>query len=170
VTRSAGVKENLEISSVRCLNLSYQWEQPHSSCNSNSCLSILSSQLCSCRHAAAGLKKSWSWALSKSIWRAKSAWSLESSGTNCFYRGKSAKLAVYDVLVLPNCHTVLNNTLNQIWSKYVKQLRIRWDSSTACAVPLHKAYVLLNAIHDFMVCLDKNFESQNLAFITYVTA
>jgi len=29
-------------------------------------------------------------------------------------------------------------------------------------------YVLLNTVHDFLVCLGTNFEFQNLAFITTV--
>ena len=37
-----------------------------------------------------------------------------------------------------------------------------------CCTELHKAYVLLNTIHNFLVCLDTNFESQNLAFVTLV--
>jgi len=56
--RSAQVKQNLEISSVRCLTLSYQQEQPHSSSGSNYCLKILFSQSYTCRRVAAWMKKS----------------------------------------------------------------------------------------------------------------
>ena len=38
-----------------------------------------------------------------------------------------------------------------------------------CCTELHKAYVLINSIHDFLVCIDANFESQNLAFVTHKT-
>jgi len=58
VTRSAPVKQNLEISSVRWLTLSYGQEQPHSSSNSNFSLRLLISQSHSFRRVAIGLKKS----------------------------------------------------------------------------------------------------------------
>ena len=56
----------------------------------------------------------------------------------------------------------------QFMSNYVKQLKIRWDSNTVCAVKLHKAYMLLNSIHYFF-CLNTYFEFENLAFITPLT-